>query len=178
MTTFTQDWFSHTIPPIPRSIEALRRPPRRILEIGSYEGRSTCWFLDTYPQATVTCVDTFEGSIEHAGTDMRGVEERFVHNVSKYGDRVVVLKGRSDRVLFTQSPESFDVVYVDGSHEAPDVLSDIVLAFHLVVPNGVVLIDDYASFPGVKRAVDAFVEVYREKIEVLHVGYQVHVCKK
>jgi hypothetical protein len=33
--------------------------PKNVLEIGSFEGRSTCWLLEN-TDAKVTCVDTWE----------------------------------------------------------------------------------------------------------------------
>ena len=45
MTTFTQDWFSHNIPGL-ESIVKLLPSNKDILEIGSFEGRSTCWLLE------------------------------------------------------------------------------------------------------------------------------------
>src|SRR3954463_16488374 len=42
-----------------------REEPLRILEIGSWEGRSALFFLNFLPHATILCVDTFAGSIEH-----------------------------------------------------------------------------------------------------------------
>ena len=37
----------------------------------------------------------------------------------------------------------FDFIYVDGSHEAPDVLFDAILAHKLVKNNGIIAFDDY-----------------------------------
>ena len=41
------------------------------LEIGSFEGRSAIWLLEnilTHSNSHLTCVDTFEGSMEHSDT--------------------------------------------------------------------------------------------------------------
>ena len=38
--------------------------------------------------------------------------------------------------------ESFDLIYVDGDHEAHRALSDIAVSFHLLKPSGWLLIDD------------------------------------
>jgi predicted O-methyltransferase YrrM len=37
----------------------------------------------------------------------------------------------------------FDFIYVDGSHQAPDVLCDALLSFRLLKNNGVIAFDDY-----------------------------------
>lgn len=183
---FTSDWFTQRIPEIRGSIAKLGRPPERILEIGSWEGRSSIWFLESYPAASMTCVDTWAGSTEHSADQKNGLFERFVSNIAKAGvsDRVTRVRGPSQKMLFGLEPESFDVVYVDGAHEAPAALSDIVTSWNLLKPGGIMLVDDYlGGSPGQdplelpRMAVDAFCTVYHGQYEVTHAGYQVHLKK-
>jgi hypothetical protein len=56
--TFTQDWFSRSIPGwqfiLSRMIQ--KTPHLRILEVGVFEGRSTCWLLENFcktPEFTI-----------------------------------------------------------------------------------------------------------------------------
>ncbi len=187
MYDFTTDWFSQRIPEIRESVAALERQPHAILEIGSWEGRSAIWFLETFPNATMTCVDTWEGSAEHSKEDLGGLYDRFQANVrlANVADRLVARRGPSQRVLFGLEPESFDLAYVDGAHEAPAALSDIVMAWHLLKPGGVMIVDDVmGGSPGQnplelpKIAVEAFCTVFQGHYQVLHAGYQVHLKKK
>jgi predicted O-methyltransferase YrrM len=178
MGDFTSDWFSSSINGIRRTLES-RRPPKRILEIGSWEGRSACWFLETFPDSTITCVDTFEGSPEHHDMDVAGIKARFLKNTARFGDRVTIRQGHSSRELYGLEPESFDLVYVDGSHAEDDTLMDLILSFGLLRPGGVLLIDDYGgtAFPGVRRAVDKFAAAFHKKIQSVLCEYQVHFVK-
>ena len=74
-----------------------------------------------------------------------------------------------------------DFIYIDGSHEAPDVLADLVLAFRLLSGGGVVLCDDYLWSPEEpadadvlgcpKLAVDTFTNIHRRQIEFVHWSY-------
>ena len=85
---FTEDWFSRHIPAWNRILAALK--PTRILEIGSFEGRSACYLIEQCPKLvdgtiSITCVDNWQGGIEHkAGgfveADMSEVERRFDYN--------------------------------------------------------------------------------------------------
>lgn len=182
MTVFTVDWFSHNLPPIQSSLASVDRVTK-ILEIGSFEGRSTCWFLDTYPDATITCVDTFAGSAEHAdaGMDVSDLYERFAENTKRFGDRVVVRRGPSNEMLHgLDSAGSFDVVYLDGSHEAEDVLSDMVMGVGLLRPGGVLLIDDYnqPAFPGIKTVVNFVAAIWSDRLQCVYKGYQIHFVRK
>ncbi len=176
--SFTADWFSGAIPGIQRSLAGIN--PKRFLEIGSWEGRSASWFLDTFPESTIVCVDTFQGSEEHhdAKLDVAGVKGRFHQNMSRFGTRVTVLEGPSWRKLFDLRPESFDCVYVDGSHTEHDTLSDLVMGYHLLAPGGILLVDDYnqPEFPGIRRAVDSFASAFG--VQCVLSDYQIHFCKR
>lgn len=67
---FTKDWFSSANLNIwAQVVDHLR--PKRILEIGSFEGRSMCWLIEhcaAQNPLEVYCIDTWEGSAEHSDT--------------------------------------------------------------------------------------------------------------
>ena len=87
--------------------------PTRILEIGSYEGASACYLIDTlskHKSIEIHCVDSWEGGIEHqvgglAESNMLEVEKRFINNtdlsISKATHKVDIVrhKGYSDKEL-------------------------------------------------------------------------------
>lgn len=173
---FSCDWFSPQIPFISKSLQHVSSV-KRILEIGSFEGRSTVWFLESFPNAQMVCVDTFLGSPEHveANMELSTLFERFSENTKAFQDRLEVRRGHSSKMLYGLEPESFDVIYVDGSHTEADTLMDLVLSYGLLSPGGVILVDDYnqPAFPGVRKAVDTFISVY--KPTVIHNQYQLHM---
>jgi predicted O-methyltransferase YrrM len=154
----------------------------RYLEIGVFEGRSLLWMFEhvlTHPSATATAIDVF--AEDYAKT--------FDDNIaaSGLGERVKKLVGPSSAVLRELEAERFDLVYIDGSHTADDVLADAVLAWPLVENGGFVIFDDYewtgrgkneGMLPVELRphlSIDAFVTAYRYEIEVVHRGYQLIV---
>jgi hypothetical protein len=196
---FTTDWFSRF-----RGAwaELLRRyPPNRMLEIGSYEGRTACFLIDSCAadrDIELHCVDTWGGGVEHDAQAMPLVEQRFDRNIAaarQAAARTVTFhkhKALSSvalvNLLGEGRQESFDLIYVDGSHQAPDVLSDAVLAFMLLRPGGLLIFDDYLwSMEGAGRqdfyqlpkpAIDAFVNIYQRKLTVLGAPlYQLYVRK-
>ncbi|MBF2028089.1 MAG: class I SAM-dependent methyltransferase [Oscillatoriales cyanobacterium C42_A2020_001] len=191
---FTQDWFSINIPVWQQQlVRFINIPDLKVLEIGSWEGRSTCWLLDnilTHPSARITCVDTFEGSVEHEvmceEDAVKTIEQRFDANIAKTGasEKVRKMIGSSQTVLRSLIPNSYNLAYIDGSHVACDVLEDALLTWRLVKVGGVIIFDDYGfQFPeGItedppKVAVDAFMTVFGKKVRLLHQGYQVLVEK-
>ena len=68
----TNDWFSKNIIHLEYflSKEKLKNKRLDVLEIGSYQGNSTLYFLKNININYITCVDTFKGSDEHDKTKM------------------------------------------------------------------------------------------------------------
>lgn len=178
--TFSHDWFTGKIESWEPMMAALEGRDARILEIGSYEGLSACYLLWRLPNAHVTCVDTFVGSVENiVGRDLpgAGLESAFDTNVALVdASRVRKLVGDSRHILVDLNTEgaSFDFVYVDGSHQALDVLVDAALSWSMVALDGFLVFDDYrwAAFgedallrPGV--AIDCFLTLIDGKYELV-----------
>jgi len=186
---FSQDGFVHQIAPWEPLFEELEGRAARLLEVGSYEGLSACYALWRLPDARITCVDTFEGSVEGAVAeiDLSTLADVFAANVAVVdASRVRALVGDSRRVLLDLlgDGERFDLVYVDGSHLGLDVLVDSALAWQLVAEGGFLVWDDYRwkglgedplLRPGV--AIDAFLGVVEGKAELLRRDLQVAVRK-
>ena len=199
--SFTADWFSHNIPVWTALIDEIPTVSK-ILEIGSYEGRSTVWLIDNAFKATgkgeVFCIDTWEGGPEQQGADMAAVEERFIRNLAiakakaEADISVQLFKGSSfdqlASLIALGHGLSFDIIYVDGSHQCPDVLSDLVLSFQLCKVGGLIICDDYLWRPGnhgeenlldqPKLAIDSFVNCYARKLLLYNTPlYQLHIKK-
>jgi predicted O-methyltransferase YrrM len=131
---FTNNWFLSAAKDVWDSLIP-KINPTRILEIGSYEGASTCYLIEklaTSKEIELHCVDTWEGGIEHKKggafeAKMSDVEKRFHHNtklaISKVEKTVqlVLHKEFSDVALSKLIAEGrqgyFDFIYVDGRHD-------------------------------------------------------------
>ena len=48
------------------------------------------------------------------------------------------------------------IIYIDAGHEYESVARDMALYWQLLAPDGVMILDDYITFPGVTRAVTEF----------------------
>ena len=73
---------------------------------------------------------------------------------------------------------------MDGSHAAPDVLTDAVMAFGLAKSGAVLLFDDYlwVDMPGLlnrpKIAIDAFQTIFSEKCDLILLSTQIAFRKR
>lgn len=122
------------------------KPNLRFLEIGCFEGRATLWLLEnilTDPSSQITVIDTFAGSQEHDKMDLSSLEKRFRDNIEPYKDKVIVYKSKSQSLFPTADRAYFDFIYIDGSHEAIDVLRDAVCSWDMLKPGGMIIFDDY-----------------------------------
>jgi hypothetical protein len=188
---FTTNWTSLNYQVWADTLAPLRNEPLRILEIGSWEGRSAVFFLNFFPHAGITCVDTFAGSIEHRTwpwwqrlRQLKPIEDRFDRNLAPFGQRVRKLKDDSLSAMGALgiSGERFDLVYVDGSHLAIDVYRDGVLAWPLVAPGGILIFDDYQRPLGPAKdlprvGIDAFLETVKDNYDELFRGRQIIIRK-
>jgi hypothetical protein len=184
---FSQDWFSNHIPAWEKVISRVR--PLRLIEIGCYEGRATSYMIQRcseFGPLWLSCIDTWSGSVDLSPAQMAGVEERFDSNValaiSKIDTPVTFrkLKQPSSSALIhllSSAEKRYDLIYIDGSHAAPDVLLDAVLAFRLLRIGGVMIMDDYLWSMEPQRsidllntpklAIDAFTSIYMRKLRIL-----------
>lgn len=189
MPNFSQDWFLQNVKYWERLIvpRMVGKKGLNFLEIGCFEGRATLWMLEnilTGEGSRISVIDTFEGSFEHRSLNLGDLENTFRKNIEKYESKVNVRKGYSSILLKKNNPEEkFDLIYIDGSHQAVDVLSDAILSFPLLKTGGIMIFDDYTwmlpgepdNRPGI--AINAFLEVYRGKYQLIHVGWQVFLEK-
>jgi len=188
MPDFWNDWFTPNIPFLSRVLSGIAHVPGlEALEIGCFDGRSSCWFMDHILDGSgscITCIDHFLGGKDHNGLiDMTTTESRFRSNISPYGDRVRLLKGLSSEVLTSAVIGPCDFIYVDGSHESADVLEDAVLSWPMLKHGGIMIFDDYQwglerppdQRPGI--GIDSFLSAYRGKLTIIDKGYQMAVRK-
>lgn len=187
---FKELWFDMNIAPwsdiFSRNFN--RADPVRILEIGSWEGRSTLFLLTYFTQGHLTAVDTWAGSDQYeynATPDLRELEARFDRNVSLCAARLTKRKGSSLCVLpqLLDEQQKFDVIYVDGSHFADDALTDALNAWRLLQEGGIMIFDDvmWPCYPRARAntawAIKLFLKYHAREYKVLYAHYQIVLQK-
>ncbi len=137
------------------------RPGGTIVEIGSFQGRSTIVLaLGAPPGTVVVAIDP------HAGGD-RGPQEIAADAARGDADHAAFTAnlraaGVSDRVRHVRLPSAralgsvaapIDLLYVDGAHRLGPALDDITRYGALIAPGGTMLIHDAFSSIGVTLAI-------------------------
>jgi predicted O-methyltransferase YrrM len=188
--TFHTDWAASHFFDWSVLLKDLRSKPVRILEIGSWEGRSALFFLNYLPQSRIVCIDPFEGNAEHHANPYfadlaRKSEAQFDLNLAAFSDRVEKIKGSSTDILpkLGIAGRRFDLAYVDGSHRAADVYHDGVLTWPLMAGGGIVVFDDYewtmaeTDEESPMLGIDAFLAAHTGQYRELVRAYQLVIQK-
>lgn len=150
--------------------------PGLIIEVGSFVGQSAIYMAGILRKmrlsdVAILCVDTWYAGFDH----WKGAPEkitmhfgrpdlyyRFMANVIEHDCQNTIVPFASDsinaaRVLLWLGIQA-DLVYVDASHEAGDVLRDMAAYWDILKPGGVMLVDDISNhFPGVVRDFERFI---------------------
>ncbi|KAL1939691.1 hypothetical protein VTO73DRAFT_9724 [Trametes versicolor] len=190
--TETQDWFSFNIETWRGLFHHVHTPHPRVLEIGSWEGRSAIFLLTELCRAggEIVCIDHFDLMQTAAGRERH---RKLTHNLALTAKPFRILPMFSVPALMTLLTEEmsaaqpgFDWVYVDGSHEADDTFLDGELAWRLARKGAVIIFDDYRwdkepedSMHHPKRGIDAFLALHKGEYDVLssETQYQVVLQK-
>ena len=156
----------------------------KILHLGAYTGHGTRWILERVKGSCID-VDTWAGSKADEG-HLDNHEDFYDHRVEKMYDEQTVglpttkFKGTTVE-FFAQNKETFDFIYIDASHKKADVALDLEESFKILNDGGVIACDDYLwtmNVPDVDRnlipqdAIDEFLAVNKDKVEVLINNYQ------
>ena len=191
---FTQDWFSEKNPEkvvlqFEELLSEFKGKPCMFLEIGSFEGMSTIWMLEnilTEERSQIFCIDAWA---EWTGDAF----VRFVSNINKTGfrDKVRIVKGDSSEELRIFPNDYFDFIYVDGNHDEKAVIKDAIGSFRVLKKGGIIAFDDYllgirypnsygskAMNGSAKKAIDYFIETFKDELDVIHNDYQLWIRKR
>jgi lipopolysaccharide biosynthesis glycosyltransferase/predicted O-methyltransferase YrrM len=179
--TPSQDWFTQNIPHWKSLFPLVTSPEPRILEIGSWEGRSAVFLLTTLcaQGGEIVCIDHFDLMHTPAGHERH---RKLSQNLLQTGRPFRILPQFSVPALYALLEEEiardastgFDWVYVDGSHRADDTLLDAELAWRLAREGCIFIFDDYnwpeqpvESVHHPRRGIDAFLALHAGEYEHL-----------
>ena len=182
---FTSDWFSRSITNFENNLLPQKENINKILEIGSYEGRSSVWFLNNIMNneySRLYCIDPFFATSNY--------KNNFLHNIniSQNNTKLNIIEntslmGLSQLIL---EKKQFNIIYINGSHYSRDVIEELVLSWNLLTINGLLILDDYL-FTGFKEnidnkllpkdTIDNFLSTISNQYEVIHKEYQLLLKK-
>ena len=89
--------------------------------------------------------------------------------LKKFEKNIHLIQGNSNKVLNKMDMSKIDYVFLDGGHEYNTVKNDLDNCIEVIKKGGTVLCDDYnlGSAPGVKEAIDEFVNKNQLNVDIL-----------
>lgn len=177
---FTKDWFYGSMLCNKVANYISKNEIHNILEIGCYEGASSCFFSDEFLnniESTLDCVDPFMNDVnnDHKEILIDGEEGRFDRNItkSKNYNKVIIHKITSDE-FFKQNNKIFDFIYIDGCHTNECVTNDLNNSYNNLNQNGIIWMDDYGGGSdehNMRSLVDDF--IIKNNCQIIEKGYQI-----
>jgi len=122
----------------------------------------------------------FDGDVARSYFKLKGSSAKILAGILAEGDDSVDFVGGEVQA----TKPKYDFIYIDGSHIARDVLTDACMAWPLLKKGGIMVFDDYMwgeprdILHRPKPAIDAFVNIFAEEVDMVHMGYQLIVRKK
>jgi len=175
--------------------EIASKKPKNFLEIGVFHGvtaRNVCELLHSIhgDDFKYTGLDLFGESIENASEVIPNINfnnplkkiyfkyilkqnpysaEAVAFLLKKFEKNIELIKGNSNNLLKKIDMSKIDYVFLDGGHAYETVKNDLESCIPVIDNNGAILCDDYdlSYAPGVKKAIDEFIEIYKYKIKII-----------
>ena len=175
--------------------EILKKKPKTFLEVGVFHGvtaRNICELLNKIHKNNFKYIglDLFEESEENKdeiipntkfSNPLKTIYFRYIKRLnpyskeavqdllSKFQNNVYLIKGNSNKVLKEIDMSKIEYVFLDGGHDYNTVMNDLNNCKEVIKNNGTILCDDYdlGYAPGVKKAIDEFIEQNKFKCEII-----------
>ena len=183
-SSFSNKWFYQNVSYINYLLSRKKEEVNKILEIGSYEGQSTFFFLKFFFNSKISCVDIWEDQEKnYQNIRFKDIENSFDNNLRNYKSRVSKYKGTSKNFFKNNIYKDFDLIFIDGSHYSKHVYQDAINSFNSLKINGYILFDDYLFKYKAKNnshpifAINKFLKKYNKKIKIIAIYRQVLVKK-
>ena len=178
--------------------EIKKENPKNFMEIGVFHGvtaRNVCELLHSIHKNDFKYIglDLFEENEENKkevipNTNFKNPLKRFYFKyikkqnpysldavkdlLKKFKENVHLIKGNSNKILKKIDMSKIDYVFLDGGHDYETVKNDLECCGLVLEKNGTILCDDYnlGSAPGVKKAIDEFVNHNKLNCEIICEG--------
>ena len=173
--------------------------PSTIIEVGCYEGDTTFWIAETVgsvnPNLKMYAIDPHNTSVDILES-LEDAHKRFVHNLNVCpfkGVEYIRKPSNQGLIDLINRGVKAEMIFIDGDHTASAVMTDLVLAWELIKPGGVIICDDATQWQyndhkngeisaqmSPRMAVEMFIQCNWHKIHPLWLpdGYQTAFVKK
>ena len=183
---FSQKWFLNNFEIFTFFLPKDKSLKFDYLEVGCYEGLSSFYVLSEYKSVNAFFLDIWDMPNPNSKTLSHNfglIEKAFDQNLSGFDFK----KMKDDSVIsmrkLLKENVHFDFIYIDGSHNGEDILSDAIEAFKILKVNGLMFFDDFLQHDDNRIlqsyvGIDKFLSLYSDYLKIEYFQNNLVVRKK
>ena len=183
---FSQKWFLNNFEIFTFFLPKDKSLKFDYLEVGCYEGLSSFYVLSEYKSVNAFFLDIWDMPNPNSKTLSHNfglIEKAFDQNLSGFDFK----KMKNDSVIsmrkLLKENVHFDFIYIDGSHNGEDILSDAIEAFKILKVNGLMFFDDFLQHDDDRIlqsyvGIDKFLSLYSDYLKIEYFQNNLVVRKK
>jgi len=183
---FSQKWFLNNFEIFTFFLPKDKSLKFDYLEVGCYEGLSSFYVLSEYKFVNAFFLDIWDMPNPNSKTLSHNfglIEKAFDQNLSGFDFK----KMKNDSVVsmrkLLKENVNFDFIYIDGSHNGEDILSDAIEAFKILKVNGLMFFDDFLQHDDNRilqsyLGIDKFLSLYSDYLKIEYFQNNLVVRKK
>ena len=183
---FSQKWFLNNFEIFTFFLPKDKSLKFDYLEVGCYEGLSSFYVLSEYKSVNAFFLDIWDMPNPNSKTLSHNfglIEKAFDQNLSGFDFK----KMKNDSVIsmrkLLKENVHFDFIYIDGSHNGEDILSDAIEAFKILKVNGLMFFDDFLQHDDNRIlqsyvGFDKFLSLYSDYLKIEYFQNNLVVRKK
>ena len=172
---FSNKWFLNNFEIFNYFLPENKNEKFNYLEIGCFEGLSSFYVLSQFKFVNAYFVDIWDEPNKNSKSltgDFNKVEKLFDENLSKFN----FTKIKDDSVIsmrkLLRKNMNFDFIYIDGSHNGEDILSDAIEAFKILKKGGLIFFDDFLQYEVNRKiqsyvGIEKFLELYSSNLKIV-----------
>ena len=183
---FSQKWFLNNFEIFTFFLPKDKSLKFDYLEVGCYEGLSSFYVLSEYKFVNAFFLDIWDmpnPNSKTLSTNFDLIEKAFDQNLSGFNFKKI----KNDSVIsmrkLLKENVHFDFIYIDGSHNGEDILSDAIEAFKILKVNGLMFFDDFLQHDDNRIlqsyvGIDKFLSLYSDYLKIEYFQNNLVVRKK
>ena len=183
---FSQKWFLNNFEIFTFFLPKDKSLKFDYLEVGCYEGLSSFYVLSEYKSVNAFFLDIWDMPNPNSKTlspNFDLIEKAFDQNLSGFNFKKI----KNDSVIsmrkLLKDNVHFDFIYIDGSHNGEDILSDAIEAFKILKVNGLMFFDDFLQHDDNRIlqsyvGIDKFLSLYSDYLKIEYFQNNLVVRKK
>ena len=147
--------------------------PISAIQVGVFEFADAAWLMQnvlSHPSSTLVGIDPWEETTKLSKEYMEACYKRSKYNSLPWTDKVKLLRGYSQKYLPNLPMGQYDLIIIDGDHNALAVFDDALNSLRLLKNGGILVFDDVRNRIKKKNhvihGIEMFLKENEDKVEL------------